>query len=616
MDNNKKLDPLDELIQKHKDVYPDLAPTTPKNDSQDEITLKPEDHPTVKPHVDSEPASVVTNQQQEESTIDDDDEDAFEDVDIEDDEEVVDEDVDYGDSDLEEEIRQEELAEEQARQQMIDERQANEKKPMQMPPNSLDPKFQANAVDFQANKLAIVSEMIKQVLAKHNITSGGIPDDIRMQVMGELVDMYHYTGETITPEFEKMILDHWVTNGDQIESDETPENTEEQPKETTPENPTININVEKGTPVTVNVDESITSQLSYAHELNIRVKEVSEKELLAASVIENSNQPGIITPYDSGLHDVPITLPFSGYRCVMRSINYFDFIRLQAPTSDNPVDNELKRWTIIYEHMKNISIGPFADFDDFLKKTKYVDKEILMWALLTATSNEEEEIYVSCINDDCDQKGIPVKYNPRSIVHINEKDVPESCEKTRTVPAGPEAVAHFDEINGKHIEYVLPDTKVVIELGEASAYDFIMNKLPLTQELYNRYRPDEKLVEIDIDNVNMLEYNYLLSNAMYITAATIVTEENGEIKRYRYTDWPHIEEIVTKGLNDKDSATLMRLIEHERTGKQPFQFYIEKTVECPKCKTKIKKINIANIGETLLLQISRKLQSTTINLTI
>lgn len=621
MDNNFT-DPLDELIKKHQEVYPDQAAASPEDGKSDEITLKPEDHPAVKPSTATVDQPVVSDKHPEESSAEEDD--IFQDVDIEDD----DEDIDYGDSDLEEQIRKEEKAEAEARQQMIDEHRASEKQLVKMPPNSLDKNFQAEAVGFQANKLAIVSEMVRQVLAKHNITSGCIPENIRMRVMGELVDIYHYTGEEITPEFEKIILDHWVTNDDPVDSDETPQNSdnpEESAKEEPPENPTININVDAGTPVTVNVDDSILSHMTRSRELNIHVKEVDEKELLAATVIKKSNQKGNIIPYDSGLHDVPITLPFSGYRCVMRSINYFDFIRLQSPTSDNPVDNELKKWTILYEHMKNISIGPFVDFEDFLKKTKYLDKEILMWAILTATTGEEEEIYISCINEDCDQTGIPVKYNPRSIIHVNEKDVPTSYIKTSKVPVGPEAIEHFNKINGKRTLYTLPDTQSIIELEEPSAYEFIMNKLPLTQELFKRYRPNEKFVDVNIDDPRMLEYNYLLSNAMYISAATVILrdedgkiiyDEEGEPVKVRYTDWPNIEEIVTRGLDEHDSAVLMKLIEHERSGKQPFLFYIDQSINCPKCKTKIKKINIANIGETLLLQISRKLQSTTINLNI
>ena len=111
--------------------------------------------------------------------------------------------------------------------------------------------------------------------------------------------------------------------------------------------------------------------MSSSRVVDILVKEVSEKELKMANIIENSNIKGIISKYDSGINDVPLTLPLSGYRCVMRSINWWDFIKLTAPSSNSPVDNELKKWSVLYDHMKNVSIGEFTDLEDFMKKTKY-----------------------------------------------------------------------------------------------------------------------------------------------------------------------------------------------------------------------------------------------------
>ena len=185
----------------------------------------------------------------------------------------------------------------------------------------MDPLYQMEAVGYQAEVLAIVTTMVNKVVSKHKLFSGGIPTEggVRNRVMGDLISIYHMTGDVITPEFEQKILDNWVgaevpTQTDGVNDDKLAVTDEE---DVEPETPVINISVEKGNPVTINIDESIVAKTSTTHELNIVVKEVSEKELKASTIIENSDVDGI-TPYDPGICDVPITLPLSAYRCVLR----------------------------------------------------------------------------------------------------------------------------------------------------------------------------------------------------------------------------------------------------------------------------------------------------------
>jgi hypothetical protein len=299
----------------------------------------------------------------------------------------------YGDSDREQEIEEEEKFAQFSREEVVKEKvskiEEKEAATPFMPPDEHDMKYHDEAMAYQSEKISIVSNIVNRVVAKYRIISGGIeelPNSKlgtigKMAVMGELVDIYHHSGEKITPEFEDMILKNWVMpdgtlaihniNDQGIVIDKTmmntptnttptnkPTNNEEAPEEEKkPETPVINIQVEKNTPVTVNVDESIVAQTAKTNEVNIYVKEVSEKELLKTTIVENSEQQGIINVYDSGINDVPITLPLSGYRCVMRAINWFDFIKLTAPTSQNGSDNELKKWSVIYEHLKSPSIG-------------------------------------------------------------------------------------------------------------------------------------------------------------------------------------------------------------------------------------------------------------------
>lgn len=585
-EENRFIDPLDELINKHKQAAGSVNKET-----------------TELPEIKDEDIIIPTEAEENDNDTAD---------------------INYGDSDLLDEIHQAEIAEEERRQAIAEERRkANEeeqKKVAGPPPVSAVEyeKYVTEAVDFQTDKLNIVTGMVNEVIKKHHLV-GGIPEstedipDLRNKVMGELVDIYHKTGDVITPEFENMILEYWVsadeTDTTQHEEDIKKESVKEQkPEEVAP---TINVTVQPNTPVNIHIDEEVTTKLNMnsKREININVIEVDERELASSvKLVKNSQAEGIISAYDSGLTDVPITLPFSAYRCVMRGINWSDFIQLAAPSSDNSSDAERKKWSVIYKHIKNTSIGDFTDFEDFLKKTKYYDRELMMWALLVATSNEEEPLSLRCQNPKC-KMPINIKYRPREIVHLDEELIPKYYLKTHEAAVGDEARAHFNKTNMTSKRYKLPNTGVIVETEEVSAYDFINTKLPLVQQLYKEYHPSGNLAEFDSEDPRMAEFEYLSAHAIYVTSMSIIKDDI----EYRYTNWDDIKKIITEMLDAEDSGILFKLIEQLRSKGAPVSFYID-GYECPHCHRKESKLPITDIGQTLLFQVSRRLGNTTINL--
>lgn len=554
----------------------------------------------------------------------------------------------YGDNDLIDEIENEEKAYQEAREELANEkvREVSDKNASKviMPPDEYDMKYHEDAIGYQSEKISVVSNMVNKVVAKYRLISGGIPDvdtevnDVivrgRMSVMGELVDIYHNNGEKITPSFERLILSNWIMpdntlaidninengyvidktmmNASSVASANTESSEKSDTEEETHEVPTININVEQNTPVTVNVDESITSKLNNTNEVNIYVKEVTQQEMMAATIVENSQQEGIINVYDSGINDVPVTLPLSAYRCVLRPINWFDFIKLTAPTSQNGSDNELKKWSVIYEHIKNPSIGQFKDFEDFMKKTKYQDRELLMWGLLVATADDEETLSITCGNPKC-KKNIRIPYRPRNIVHLDKEHIPDWYMDVHDASVGKEAIKVFDSVNSRRKRYKLPSTGIIVEINEPSAYEFVTQKLPLINDLFKRYRPDKEMTEVDMSDPSMAEFDYLSANALFVSAMTIIRNENGKEKEYRFTNWDDIEKIITTALDTTDSGILLKLIEKSRSNVSPVSFRVE-NITCSSCGRHEEYIPITDIGNSLLFQVSRRLSNTQINL--
>lgn len=543
-------------------------------------------------------------------------------------------DIDYGDDDQEAEIAAEEAADQQARQEAVDDMMAKRAEQMKtiMPPDSHDPNVIADMANYQTEKVAVVTTMVNKVVAKYHITEGAIPElpDLmnnvkgRREVMGDLIEYFDtHTDNEITPEFEAIILNNWIMPSGERASEwiknphptySTPEEAKEaaekpvvQVNEKLEVIPQITINIPEGQDVTVNVDADVVRNMSEARKIDIVVNKISEKEM-KKEVVLNSQQKGIIQTYDPGINDTPVTLPISAYRCVLRPINWFDFIRLVAPSSQNRSDDELKKWSVIYKHLKNPSIGEFKDFDDFLKKTKYQDREMLMWAVLVATADEEEPLSITCPNPKCRYQRT-LKYRPRTIIHLDDEHIPPYYSAVHNAQVLTESQRIFDEVSNKRTRYTLPNTGIIVEISEPTAYDFITKKLNLVQELFNRYVPDGDMSQIDPEDPMMVEFDYLSANALYISSMSIIRDG----KEYMFDQWEDIEEIIRDGLDTEDSAILLKLISKSRANTSPVSFYLEDIV-CPKCGLKRDKLPINDIGQTLLFQVSRRLDNMEVNL--
>ena len=552
---------------------------------------------------------------------------------MQDEPEASSDDVNYGDDDLINEIAEDEAAYKNARQAAVDEAAAKRAETHKtiMPPDSHDPNVVADMANYQTEKVAVVTTMVNKVVAKYHITEGAIPEipDIinnvkgRREVMGDLIEYYDtHTNNEITPEFEAIILNNWIMpDGERasewIKNPHSYENDDNGDKPETREPvqvnekleiiPQITINVPDGSDVTVNVDSDVVRNMSESRKIDIVVNKISEKDM-KMDVILNTQQKGIIQAYDSGINDTPVTLPVSAYRCVMRPINWFDFIRLVAPSSQNRSDDELKKWSVIYKHMKNPSIGAFKDFDDFLKKTKYQDRELLMWALLVATADEEEPLSITCPNEKCRHQRT-LKYRPRTIIHLDPDHVPKYYNACHNAMALEEAQKIFNEVSNKRTRYTLPSTGIIVEISKPSAYDFITKKLNLVQDLFNRYVPNGDISQLDPEDPQMVEFDYLSANALYITSMSIIKDG----KEYMFDQWEDIEEIIKNVLDTEDSAVLLKIIAKSRANTSPVSFYLENVV-CPKCGYKRDILPINDIGQTLLFQVSRRLDNMEINL--
>ena len=175
------------------------------------------------------------------------------------------------------------------------------------------------------------------------------------------------------------------------------------------------------------------------------------------------------------------------------------------------------------------------------------------------------------------------------------------------------AIAVWNNAFNRRKRYKLPNTGIVAEITEPSAYEFIVKKLPLINDLYKRYRPDGDISKMDPKDVSMAEFDYLSANALFVTALSIIRNENGKTKEYRYTDWESIEKIITTALDATDSGILLQIINKSRDNQSPISFRLTNVV-CPECGNVVESVPINDIGDQLLFRVSQRLSNTQISL--
>ena len=613
-ENNEFHDSLDDVIARAAKKFDNIA-------SQDDDSSKIMNEP-VEEIVEEEPSSEIVQppvvNYVNNSSL-------FDDVEIDDEDEDI-----YGKNDFDKEIEEDDRRREMEHAQKLEEARAREEdnKLNTLPPQSLDKEFQRTAIDFQTNKISIVTGMVERVKAKYHL-KGGINPNKSRAVMGDLVEYYENFGEDITPEFEQIILKNWQhvdDNGEPYPDNQPNTNaTTDEASQTTntpKEDPDVNINidVEPNQPVTVNVDDEVIKAINKKRIVNINVREITNKDMKKVVVIENSPKEGVVRSFDRGLGYTPITLPLSGYRCMIKPMNFFDMIAMTSPDNNSIIDYNRKRWSTIYDHLKNPSIGDFKDFDDFLMKTKYNDLQLLEWGLLTATSDDEETITLECGNPKCKQEFVHV-YTPRTLIHPVPERMPKEFEEIST--AGYDR-AHelFDQINGKRTRYILPNSKIQIEINEPSAYEYIFTKLPLIMDKYAAKFPEDKELS-QFANIQQnahrdprfMEFALTSSMIMRISAIVIPPPDNEKYDtphEYRYTDWDTIEQQLGM-LEMEDTLAVFKLLS-EADQEVPIEFYIS-DIQCPHCGRKEPRgLPVSSLVENLIFRVSRRLQNTEINL--
>lgn len=292
-----------------------------------------------------------------------------------------------------------------------------------------------------------------------------------------------------------------------------------------------------------------------------------------------------------------ICFPASGFRAQMKGLTYGEYADISLSMENVTFDQYYKRLTIIYNKMTNISTGPFKDFEDFLKKFAYTDIPLAIYGMFIATENENQEIALRCGNESC-KRTFDWHYSTRSLLRL-DRCADTFLKKMQEIATSP--AIEYDNIkansaveNSKVIE--LPESGFAVEMGIASAYDFLYNFIPLMNE--------DTFKEAFGDDLNEIYMN----NVLLLTTVRSVYVPNGD----EYIECVGYKDILDAIYNISPSEIqILAAYAAKIQGEYEVTFAFE-NVSCPHCKNITKHLDITI--DDLVFQTYQRLMSTEVDL--
>lgn len=186
-----------------------------------------------------------------------------------------------------------------------------------------------------------------------------------------------------------------------------------------------------------------------------------------------------ITEYQLSSSSHTIPFPASGFKASMRGLTYGELSDIALDIETVDVQKYHKRMSIIYNHMFNVTTGPFRDFDDFLHRFSYLDIPLALLALYIATQPEIQQLQLNCLQNNCN-KALDWVFSTRSLLkfkNCGRTFIEKFNEILQAAPSDYDTIRDRASVNvSKFI--VMPESKIIFEVGPVSSYDFLYNFIP------------------------------------------------------------------------------------------------------------------------------------------
>jgi hypothetical protein len=354
-------------------------------------------------------------------------------------------------------------------------------------------------------------------------------------------------------------------------------------------------------------DQEDVDKIKKSRRVELDIVETTPLEYNEVVELDENAIDNVLSQYTRKMNDVSSPIPASKYRATFTGLSYPEILDLSQSQELNTVDGLKKKWTIVFNHLKNPSIGQFKPFryyidpstkkkvhlnagepvpegakleygdafDDFLKKTSFLDLDFMLWKILCATTMESEVISINCHarhnGEEC-KKEYDWIYSTKNLLDMDKIDpaVLEEMDKTATVSSQQEIEANYkDSFLASSSVITLPHSGFKIMCGHQSAYEHINTIFGKVLEITEAQSPSAS----DALTVTMLS-----------VVKAVLVPYNGSYAKINSVDG------IMKVLKQLDEVDYQTVGEMMRVILEPYQFtYNLRDIVCPKCG------NVSNI---------------------
>lgn len=371
-----------------------------------------------------------------------------------------------------------------------------------------------------------------------------------------------------------------------------------------------------------------TEKIKRSRTIELKIVETKDLQLGNIEDVEDDAIDSVLSAYERTINEVSAALPASHYRATFTGLTYAEIIDLSTAVELNNYDGERKKWTIAFNHIKNQTIGPWeqykiyrdpntkkmvktnmlstippevktadihevSKFEDFMRKTSFMDLDFILWKILCATTMGTELVTIKCRT--C-QHSYDHIYRPEEMLRVEkiQQSTLDEIKEIATADSRQKIMDLYASGPVSNSNYVdLPNSGFKVVYGHASAYEFL-------EHIYSKIKELE-----DSEDAEVLSKSYSILMLPMIKSF-LIPNGNG---------WKRItgSDNILKVINSLDEVDYRVIAEVSRIAREAYtlEFSIPDVV-CPKCGSK-SDITIDNIA-TLLFIVARSLASVNIQL--
>lgn len=399
----------------------------------------------------------------------------------------------------------------------------------------------------------------------------------------------------------------------------------------------VKVIIDKSALSTVSWSEEEVAKIKKSRSIELNIVEGSKIKFGEIEDVSENFVDRVLEQYQRKTNDIVAVLPASKYRATFTGLSYPEVLDLSTSQEMNTIDAEWKKWSICFDHIKNQSIGAWEEyylytdpdtgkeirvetsegvpdgidphfvskFEDFLRKTSFMDLDFMLWKILCATAKDKEIISIDChavnkVNGQDQQCGNTYDwiYSPSDLLDMTSINVAVLDEMKEAGEASTveDIMRIYKSAPVNSMDTVeLTTSGFVAVIGHVSAHEYLSSIYPIIKSL-----------EEDNDDPTVVSRG-MTYMTLSVVKAILIPNGKGGYKRIKGAK--SIAKVV-KQLDEFDWQTIMEI---SRMAMEPYQFkYSLKDIVCPKCKNR-STIRVEDMSRMLFI-VARSLSSVQVTL--